>query len=65
LIVDGDGKRGLADGEVCIHLFVFLQVKRNNVVIGSKLVARSQRDYFGKGLHVLFPKKNFYMQMNF
>ncbi len=32
---------------------------------GSKLVVRSQRDYFGKGLHVLFPQKNYYMQMNF
>jgi hypothetical protein len=27
---------------------------------GSKLVARSQRDYFGKGLHVLFPNKTFH-----
>jgi hypothetical protein len=47
------------------HLFVFLQVKSKNVVIGSKLVTRSQRDYFGKGLHVFFPKNNFYMQMSF
>jgi hypothetical protein len=33
--------------------------------IGSKLVIKSQRDYYGKGLHVIFPKKTFYMQMNF
>jgi len=33
--------------------------------IGSKTITRSQRDYFGKGLKVLYPKKNFYMGMNF
>ncbi len=33
--------------------------------IGSKHVIKNQRDYFGKGLHVIFPKKNSYMQMNF
>jgi hypothetical protein len=32
---------------------------------GSKFVTRSQRDYFGKEQHVLFPQKNFYMQMIF
>jgi hypothetical protein len=32
---------------------------------GSKPITRSQKDYFGKGLQVLFPKKHFYMQMNF
>ncbi len=40
-------------------LFVFHKCPR------SKLVIRSQRDYFGKKLQVFFPKKNFYMQMNF
>jgi hypothetical protein len=32
---------------------------------GSKLVIRSQKDYFGKWLQVFFPKNNFYMQMKF
>jgi hypothetical protein len=32
---------------------------------GSKLVTRSQKDYFGKGFQGFFPKKHFYMQMNF
>jgi hypothetical protein len=31
----------------------------------SKIVARSQNDYFGKWLQVFFLKNNFYMQMNF
>jgi hypothetical protein len=36
-----------------------------HVKIGSKLVIRNQKDYFGKGLQVLSHKNNFYMQMNF
>jgi len=32
---------------------------------GSKLVTKSQKDYFGKGLQVIFPKKNFYKKMKF
>ncbi len=31
----------------------------------SKLVIKSQRDYFGKGLQVFFPKNKFYMKINF
>jgi hypothetical protein len=33
--------------------------------LGSKLVIRSQKDYFQKGLQVFFPKNNFHMQMKF
>jgi hypothetical protein len=40
-----------------------------NISIGhttrKKLVTRSQKDYFGKGLQVFFPQKTFYMQMIF
>jgi hypothetical protein len=31
----------------------------------SNLVIKSQKDYFGKGLQVFFPKNSFYMQMIF
>jgi hypothetical protein len=38
----------------CVIIFV---VVYTSVRQGSKPVTRSQRDYFGKGLHIIFPKK--------
>jgi hypothetical protein len=42
-----------------------IDMHKLNLGGGSKHVTRNQRDHFGKGLHVHFPKINFYMQMNF
>jgi hypothetical protein len=44
---------------------IFFCNSQMTLPIGSKPITRSQRDYFGKGLQVLYPQKNFYMGMNF
>jgi hypothetical protein len=50
----------------CQNLHAHFHFGKSMVVtLGSKLVTKSQKDYFGKGLQVFFPKKLFYMQMNF
>jgi hypothetical protein len=51
---------------MCVHLIIELVFPKFFIIhSGSKPITRSQKDYFGKGLQVLFPKNNFYMQMNF
>lgn len=42
-----------------LELETFNKIKHKQA-IGSKLVIKSQRDYFRKELHVIFPKKTFY-----
>jgi hypothetical protein len=47
-----------------LELETFNKIEQKQA-IGSKHVIKNQRYYFGKGLHIIFPKKTFYMQMNF
>jgi hypothetical protein len=37
----------------------------DNTCVGQNLKLRAKGITFEKGLHVFFPQKNFYMQMNF